>query len=483
MVIKKQKKNIKQKQKQKQKQNVKVNQNVKVVVGDLKTKTKRAKKSGAGASKKQSQGQERQSISLNIINPYQQLLPPQPQAQAQAQPQAQPQAQAQAQAQIKNQPVNPRNPPDPNIIRRLNYLNDQNQAIRNDVRDLREFAQNQQQTYNYLLLAQKEQEPAESKIDKMLKNKKVMMSNMNWNKLLDNENKSEELILREEKKSPDVVKFAMPTVPVQRPIGPQPSDPRFVSTRPSARVIRQPQPLSPEQPGFFSRWFSQMKNNVDWTGIVRDTVLPGILSTLSEDSDESKGEYESKVEAIEEEQPNYPRLLSSSSAVQLIEPEYEEPQIPSSKYEELMNEPVELNQEQADEEKPMELKLSKNAKRRIRQLRKKQELKGMAEEEIQSNLMREAFKKDLEAQKNEEGAGAGAGAEKPTRGRPRGSKNKKGAGAGAGAGPAIVTPSPEAPVVIPPSRRGRPQGSRNRPREVIQEEKRAKENKKRRGRK
>lgn len=196
-------KKVKEKQKQKQKQKVKVSQNVKVIVGDIKQKRARKQVSKGKPSQKQAP-----SISLNIINPYQQLLPNPPQPESQK---------------IKASETNPSNQANlpPNILRSLGFLGNQNQVIRNELRDLREFAENQQATYSSLLASQKEKETPEnvakpSKIEKMLKTKKMIMSSMNWENILKNEPKTEEKLVKEELRQPSVYDFLKPSQPIRQ---------------------------------------------------------------------------------------------------------------------------------------------------------------------------------------------------------------------------------------------------------------------------
>lgn len=414
-MVKKLKQNkLKQKQKQKQKQSVKVSQNVKVILNDLKKKRVIKKKStGVGVNR------NKPNISLTVVNPYQQFLP-QP---LQAQPQP-----------VKQSELNKSNPANPSILRTLGALNNQNTMIQNELRDLREFSKNQQESYNYLLSAQRE--TPENKIDKMLKNKKRIASSMNWNNIINNEKKSEEKIIKEEKDSPSIYQWINPY--------PNQPDPRFVSTRPQVKTI--------QQRSILNSWLEQARENI---------AQPQQLLSSFIEEDEGVEEEKEDYSAIREMFGRLPQVLSSA---QPEEPEEPSQKLAASTYEELMSEPYELPEDEEEEEqKPMTvkgskkinktikkkqmleaiaegkameqedersnlmreqehmtIKVSKKLRRKSYRIKLQNERKGMAEEDIQSNLMREAFTKQLEE-------GAGAGAEEPVkskRGRKPGSKNR-----------------------------------------------------------
>lgn len=362
-MVKKLKQNkLKQKQKQKQKQSVKVSQNVKVILNDLKKKRVIKKKStGASVSRKQP------NISLNIINPYQQFLP-QP---LQAQPQP-----------VKQSELNKSNPANPSILRTLGALNNQNTMIQNELRDLREFSKNQQESYNYLLSAQRE--TPENKIDKMLKNKKRIASSMNWNNIINNEKKTEEKIIKEEKDSPSIYPWINPY--------PNQPDPRFVSTRPQA------------QQNILSSWLRQARENIAQPQ--QEYQPQQYFSGIPE-------EYEDEDEEEEDDGEEYDRYIEGQSMME------------EDKQSSLMNEAFKQEleaqkKEGAGVDEPMTVKGSKKINKIIKKqqmLKSIEESKEMEQEDERSNLMREAFKKQIEEGADEEPV-------KSKRGRKPGSKNR-----------------------------------------------------------
>lgn len=357
-MVKKLKQNkLKQKQKQKQKQSVKVSQNVKVILNDLKKKRIIKKKStGASVNRKQ-----QPNISLNIINPYQQFLP-QP---LQAQPQP-----------VKQSELNKSNPANPSILRTLGALNNQNTMIQNELRDLREFSKNQQESYNYLLSAQRE--TPENKIDKMLKNKKRIASSMNWNNIINNENKSEEKIIKEEKDSPNIYPWIN-----QYPNQP----PRYVSPRPQA------------QQNILSSWLTQARENI-----------------AQPQQEYQPQQYFSGIPEEEDDDEEYDRYIEGQSMME------------EDKQSSLMNEAFKQELEAQKKEgagaagvdEPMTVKGSKKINKIIKKqqmLKSIAESKEMEQEDERSNLMREAFKKQIEEGADEEPV-------KSKRGRKIGSKNR-----------------------------------------------------------
>lgn len=365
-MVKKLKQNkLKQKQKQKQKQSVKVSQNVKVILSDLKKKRVIKKKStGASVSRKQP------NISLNIINPYQQFLP-QP---LQAQPQP-----------VKQSELNKSNPANPSILRTLGALNNQNTMIQNELRDLREFSKNQQESYNYLLSAQRE--TPENKIDKMLKNKKRIASSMNWNNIINNEKKSEEKKIKEEKDSPSIYPWIN-----QYPNQP---DPRYVSPRPQA------------QQNILSSWLRQARENIAQPQ--QEYQPQQYFSGIPE-------EYEDEDEEEEDDGEEYDRYIEGQSMME------------EDKQSSLMNEAFKQELEAQKKEgagaagvdEPMTVKGSKKINKIIKKqqmLKSIAESKEMEQEDERSNLMREAFKKQIEEGADEEPV-------KSKRGRKPGSKNR-----------------------------------------------------------
>ena len=365
-MVKKLKQNkLKQKQKQKQKQSVKVSQNVKVILSDLKKKRVIKKKStSVGVNRKQP------NISLTVVNPYQQFLP-QP---LQAQPQP-----------VKQSELNKSNPANPSILRTLGALNNQNTMIQNELRDLREFSKNQQESYNYLLSAQRE--TPENKIDKMLKNKKRIASSMNWNNIINNEKKTEEKIIKEEKDSPNIYPWINPY--------PNQPDPRFVSTRPQA------------QQNILSSWLRQARENIAQPQ--QEYQPQQYFSGIPE-------EYEDEDEEEEDDDEEYDRYIEGQSMME------------EDKQSSLMNEAFKQELEAQKKEgagaagvdEPMTVKGSKKINKIIKKqqmLKSIAESKEMEQEDERSNLMREAFKKQIEE-------GADEKPVKSKRGRKPGSKNR-----------------------------------------------------------
>jgi len=432
------------KQKQKQKQKVKVSQNVKVIVGDVKAKRARKRTNVVGGKPSQLQ---KPSVSLNIINPYQQFLPNQP-------PPVPP-------SKSKLSEVNPSNVP-PNILKSLGALGNQNTIIRNELRDLREFAQNQQATYNSLLLSQKEKETPEnvskpSKIDKMLKTKKMIMSSMNWENLIKSEPKKEEKIIQEEKKQPDIY--------------------QFLSPRPTGKTIDQRQ----VEGSILSGWLGQARENIakekkKKQELIEESRERNLYKKLYENqlgqqaedltNQAIMGAFQELEDEDEEDQSlmrdlyvsNLPQTISSG---QLEQPSELQGQPLQSTFEGLMSESMEL----PEEEQPMTIRV-KISKKKLEKQRQKElereikretsETRKMTGEDIASSLMNlqeymnkpseETLREQLLAQKKaEEGTGAGAGA-----GEERGREKERGRG-------------------------GRPKGSRNRPKEEIEQERLARQ--------
>ena len=477
-------KKVKEKQKQKQKQKVKVSQNVKVIVGDI--KQKRARKQ---VSKGKPSQLQKPSISLNIINPYQQFLPNQP-------PPVPP-------SKSKLSEVNPSNVP-PNILRSLGALGNQNTIIRNELRDLKEFSQNQQATYNSLLLSQKEKETPEnvskpSKIDKMLKSKKMIMSSMNWENLIKSEPKKEEKLVKEREIKPDIY--------------------QFLSPRLTPEQERQQQKRQQEVSGsILSGWLGQARENIQkrqqevsgsilsgWLGQARENIAKEkkkkefemALGQQAEDLTQRAimGAFQELEDEDEEDEAlmrdlyigNLPQTISSS---QLQKPPKQQYQPSQATFEGLMGEPMELpepdegdlmrkedllsrmtqlegrieteenrmmgqedinvgprkikvklSKKQIQEaiergEQNEERKLMKQEERLSREMRREQrrenrENRMMLNEDIGSRQMEETLKQQLLAQKKAEQGGAGAGVEESkepergrTYGRPKGSRNR-----------------------------------------------------------
>lgn len=454
-------KKVKEKQKQKQKQKVKVSQNVKVIVGDI--KQKRARKQ---VSKGKPSQLQKPSISLNIINPYQQFLPNQP-------PPVPP-------SKSKLSEVNPSNVP-PNILRSLGALGNQNTIIRNELRDLKEFSQNQQATYNSLLLSQKEKETPEnvskpSKIDKMLKSKKMIMSSMNWENLIKSEPKKEEKLVKEREIKPDIY--------------------QFLSPRLTPEQERQQQKRQQEVSGsILSGWLGQARENIAKEKKKKEFEMA--LGQQAEDLSQRAimGSFQELEDEDEEDEAlmrdlyigNLPQTISSS---QLQKPPKQQYQPSQATFEGLMGEPMELPEPdegdlmrkedllsrmtqlegriETEENRMMgqedinvgprkikvklskkkiqeaiergeqneERKLMKQEERLSREMRREQrrenrENRMMLNEDIGSRQMEETLKQQLLAQKKAEQGGAGAGVEESkepergrTYGRPKGSRNR-----------------------------------------------------------
>lgn len=429
-------KKVKEKQKQKQKQKVKVSQNVKVIVGDI--KQKRARKQ---VSKGKPSQLQKPSISLNIINPYQQFLPNQP-------PPVPP-------SKSKLSEVNPSNVP-PNILRSLGALNNQNTIIRNELRDLKEFSQNQQATYSSLLASQKEKETPEnvskpSKIDKMLKSKKMIMSSMNWENLIKSEPKKEEKLVKEREIKPDIY--------------------QFLSPRLTREQERQQQQRQQEVSGsILSGWLGQARENIAKEKKKKEFEMA--LGQQAEDLTQRAimGAFQELEDEDEEDEAlmrdlyigHLPQTISSS---QLQKPPKQQYQPSQATFEGLMGEPIELpesdealmreedinvnpkkikiklSKKQMQEaiergEQNEERKLMKQEERLSREMRREQRRENrenmmMLNEDIGSRQMEETLKQQLLAQKKAEQGGAGAGVEESkepeigrTYGRPKGSRNR-----------------------------------------------------------
>jgi hypothetical protein len=452
-------KKVKEKQKQKQKQKVKVSQNVKVIVGDIKSKRVRRKVSNVGKPT-----QQKPLISLNIVNPYQQFLPNQP-------PPVPPSS-------SKISKVNPANVP-PNILKSLGALGNQNTIIRNELRDLKEFAENQQATYSSLLASQKEKETPQnvskpSKIDKMLKTKKMIMSSMNWENIIKNEPKKEQQLIQEKKIKPDIY--------------------QFLSPRLTQEQERQQQQRQQEvSGGILSGWLGQARENI--AKEKRKKEFEQALGQQAEDLSQRAimGAFQ-ELEDEDEDQAFMRNLYISHipdtiSSLQLQKPPKQQSQSLQSTFEDLMGgEPMELPEPdegdlmrkedllsrmkqiegriEGEEGKMMERedvnvnrkrikaskeqirkaieageqdeerKLMKQEERLSREMRREQRRENrenmmMLNEDVSSRQMEETLKQQLLAQKKAEQGGAGAGEEERkepergrTYGRPKGSRNR-----------------------------------------------------------